>query len=77
MHGILETSLCSFCSYLSYLNIAPLVLVRGGFVLVIKWKDVELLFVKAGDFSLHCYLGYCVYSSPYLGNHFDCFVWFL
>lgn len=52
----------------------------GGFYvfLVIKWKDVGLLFVKAGEFSLHCYLGYCVCSSsPYLADNFDCFAWFL
>lgn len=79
VQSTLETSWCSFCSYLSHLNITPLVLVVGGGVfLVIKWKDVELLFVKAGGFSLHCYLGYCVCScSPYLGDNFDCFTWFL
>lgn len=49
--GTPETSMCSFCSYLSHSNITPLVLVGGGLCLfiVIKWKDVELLFVKAGE----------------------------
>lgn len=50
----------------------------GGFYvfLVIDLKDVGLLFVKAGEFSLHCYLGYCICScSPYLDD-FGCFAWF-